>query len=160
MTFEESGPSAPTKVPPKLLLGSTVLVADDSPDMRLLYKAQLEKSGASVLLAADGIEAVECAFSKQRSPIDAVLMDLDMPRMNGLEAIVVLRERGFKAPILAITAAAPRYTKSHALRAGASDYVLKPISAGTLTERLASLLLQAQSSQEHSETGKSPAEAI
>jgi CheY-like chemotaxis protein len=104
--------------------GLTILVAEDHRDSRDALRALLEASGYSVHLAADGAEAVEQALALRP---DLILMDIMMPRLDGLSATRLLREESVMAqtPILALTAM--DNAREPALAAGCDDYLRKPI---------------------------------
>ena len=109
-----------------------LLLADDSPTNRMLAIRLLEKRGHSVTCVEDGLEAVEAV---QESSFDAVLMDVQMPRMDGLEATRVIRqwEAGqVRVPIVALTAHAMESDRQRCLEAGMDAYVSKPFSANEL----------------------------
>jgi CheY-like chemotaxis protein/HPt (histidine-containing phosphotransfer) domain-containing protein len=109
-----------------------LLVADDSPTNRMLAIRLLEKRGHSVLAVENGIEAVEAI---QESSFDAVLMDVQMPELDGLEATRVIRqwEDGKDhVPIVALTAHAMEADRQRCLDSGMDAYVSKPFSADEL----------------------------
>jgi PAS domain S-box-containing protein len=109
-----------------------LLLADDSPTNRMLAIRLLEKRGHSVTCVEDGLEAVEAV---QESSFDAVLMDVQMPQMDGLEATRVIRqwEAGrVRVPIVALTAHAMESDRQRCLEAGMDAYVSKPFSADEL----------------------------
>src|SRR5689334_16272027 len=83
------------------LSGLKVLVADDCLDNQLLVEIILRLEGAEVLPALNGRQAVEIA---EREDVDVVLMDIQMPVMDGVEATMALRGHGFNRPIIAFTA--------------------------------------------------------
>ena len=114
-------------------LYGTVLVAEDSPDLRALSVMHLKRPGLTVLEAVNGREAVDLALSGQP---DAILMDLEMPVMSGLEAVKHLREVGFSRPILATTAHTGEPHLTLALAAGCNDMLSKPISFAILRAAL------------------------
>lgn len=101
----------------------TVLVAEDHPVNRKLLTLFLEKAGAKVLQSGDGLEATE-NFGK--GPIDLVFMDIQMPRMNGYEAAIWIRENGYTCPIIACTASAQQDERERCLKAGMNDILPKP----------------------------------
>ena len=103
--------------------GLTVLIAEDHPVNRKLLTIFLEKAGARVIQAADGIEATE-AFGKE--PIHLVFMDIQMPRMNGYEAAGWIRKNGHECPIIACTASAQTNEREQCLEAGMDDILPKP----------------------------------
>jgi CheY-like chemotaxis protein/HPt (histidine-containing phosphotransfer) domain-containing protein len=119
-----------------------LLLADDSPTNRMLAIRLLEKRGHSVTCVEDGLEAVEAV---QESSFDAVLMDVQMPQMDGLEATRVIRqwEAGrVRVPIVALTAHAMESDRKRCIEAGMDAYVSKPFSANELyatVEQLVSL---------------------
>jgi two-component system cell cycle response regulator DivK len=110
-------------------LHPTVLVVDDSDDTRLVLRRLLEARGLRVVEAADGREAVESA--RRESP-DLILMDLNMPVMDGLEATRRIRECKELcrfAPVLAFTAFDTYGMEEAALEAGCDGYVRKPFDS-------------------------------
>jgi signal transduction histidine kinase/CheY-like chemotaxis protein/streptogramin lyase len=119
--------SPPSFAPLKLLL------AEDNPVNQKLAVRLLEKRGHGVVTADNGSEAV-AAFVRQH--FDAVLMDVQMPEMDGLEATAEIRARerqtGKRIPIIAITAHAGQVDRERCLEAGMDDYVRKPIQPAEL----------------------------
>lgn len=114
-------------------LHGTVLVAEDADDLRALSVLYLKRLGLTVLEAANGRDAVELAL---KGAPDAILMDLEMPIMGGLEAVKNLRKRGYSRPILATTAHAGEPHRTLALAAGCNDLLSKPISYAVLRAAL------------------------
>jgi PAS domain S-box-containing protein len=122
------------------LAGARVLVAEDNPVNMMVTVAMLEQWGVQVAQASDGeavIEAVQRAFDEGR-PFDAVLMDVQMPRLSGHQAARALhrQHRERTPPIIALTAAALISERDEALDAGMCDFLTKPIDA----ERMRSVL--------------------
>lgn len=109
--------------------GLRVLLADDSPDNQELIVHLLAKRGATTEVADDGAQAVEKA---RGSSFDLILMDMQMPKLDGYQATAELRRTGFDRPIIALTANAMRHDRDKCLKAGCSDYVAKPIDPETL----------------------------
>ncbi len=105
------------------------LVVEDVKFNQLLIGALLRKAGATVCLAADGREGLSCALQaeKRGEPFDLVLMDMQMPVMDGYEATRRLRAAGFSRPILALTAHAMSGDREKCLQAGCTEYVTKPL---------------------------------
>jgi len=123
-------------------LAARVLVADDRPDIRLLVRRFLESAGASVIAVTDGeavIDAIDGDAGRSALP-DAVVMDMQMPRLDGYEATRRLRKGGFDRPIVALTAAAMKGERERCLEAGCDDYLSKPIDGRRLVETLAALV--------------------
>jgi signal transduction histidine kinase/ActR/RegA family two-component response regulator len=111
------------------LAGLRVLVVDDGADNRRLLSAVLGRAGAEVA-AVDGAIAAYSAIGDPAAPTstyDVVLMDMQMPEIDGLTAVRTLRSGGFKAPILAVTANAMVGDRDHCLAAGCNGYATKPI---------------------------------
>jgi CheY-like chemotaxis protein/HAMP domain-containing protein len=119
-----------------VLKGKTVLIVDD--DVRNIFALSgvLEQQEMEVLYSESGVEAIRMA--KQRPDLDIVLMDIMMPEMDGYEATRRIRKLPkFKhLPIIALTAKAMKGDREKCIRAGASDYIAKPVD----TEQLLSLL--------------------
>jgi PAS domain S-box-containing protein len=113
--------------------GMRILLAEDNLVNRQLAKRLLEKRGYVVLIARNGIEALEAVESEE---IDMVLMDVQMPEMDGLEAIRVIRSNEEISkrhlPIISLTAHVMKGDREKCIEAGADDYIPKPIHAPTL----------------------------
>ncbi len=110
-----------------------VLLAEDDVDIVDLMQIILGRAGHELTLAADGNEAVERAMTERP---DIILMDVNMPGLDGLSAARILRDRGFAAPIVALTASLSVRDRGKALDAGCDGYLVKPIAA---TELLAAI---------------------
>jgi len=113
-----------------------VLVVDDAPANRALVLALLDSLGLEACEAADGREAVEAA---QRTPFDLVLMDIQMPVMDGLAATREIRAGAGpsrEAPILAVSAHTGPDDVAACRAAGMNDHVPKPISVGDLIGKI------------------------
>jgi CheY-like chemotaxis protein len=110
-----------------------VLVVEDVPSLQKLLVMMLRKAGHDVAAAGDGQEAVDLA---QREPFDIILMDIQMPGMNGLDATRLIRARemqsGAHVPIIAITAHALNGDSRTCLAAGCDAYLRKPVDLGEL----------------------------
>jgi two-component system, sensor histidine kinase and response regulator len=117
--------------------GMKVLLAEDNAVNRTLAKKLLEKHGHTVVLAENGREALDALY---RETVDLVLMDLQMPVMDGLEAIAAVRKKevgtGVHLPIVALTAHAMKGDRERCLAAGADDYLIKPIHTPALLATL------------------------
>lgn len=102
-----------------------VLIVDDSQIMRKIIIGVLKKLGVNETLeATNGYEAVD--EMNRHDDIGLVLMDWNMPVMNGLEAVVKIRENGNKVPIVMCTTEAEKERVIEAIKAGSSDYLVKP----------------------------------
>jgi signal transduction histidine kinase/CheY-like chemotaxis protein/HPt (histidine-containing phosphotransfer) domain-containing protein len=114
-----------------------VLLVEDNPVNQMFARTLLEKLGHRTDLAADGAEAIEAV---RRFPYDLVLMDVQMPGMDGFEATKVIRELGppgRSVPIIAMTAKASQSDMAQCLAAGMSDFIAKPVDRAKLIEMLA-----------------------
>jgi len=109
-----------------------VLVVDDEPKIRMFIRANLEARGYEVHLAQDGIEAVETAA---RIDPDVVVLDVNMPRMNGIEACRRIREWA-DMPIIILSVRDEEADKVKALDEGADDYVTKPFGIEEMLARI------------------------
>ena len=116
-----------------------ILVADDNADGREMLRDLLEAWGFQVLEARDGREAL---LSASKDHPDAILLDLQMPRLDGFAVLQCLREdRRFSAtPAVAVTALAQNGDRDKALRAGFDAYVTKPVDFGSLRREIERLL--------------------
>jgi len=101
-----------------------VLLAEDNPDNQRLVMMLIRKAGAQVDLAENGKEAVEMAL---QNDYDLIFMDLQMPIMNGLDAVRSLRDQGYDKPIVALTANAMKMDIEACEQAGTNDFAAKPI---------------------------------
>jgi PAS domain S-box-containing protein len=108
-----------------LINGKNILVVDDSEDNLTLVSRILSKVGVQVATASDGIEGLEKASAGN---FDVVLMDVEMPKMNGLEAMKKLRSKGYQPHIIALTGHAFEEEKEEILSAGFDDHISKPIN--------------------------------
>ena len=111
-----------------------VLLVEDSPDNQFLFVRYLSKAGALVEVASDGLEGVEKA---RLGNFDAILMDIQMPNLDGYGAAKKLQELGIKTPIIALTAHALKEERDRALISGFCGYVIKPVNPRQLVETVA-----------------------
>ena len=114
--------------------GKTILLVDDAEINRLLITRVLSKQGIIIEIAVNGLEAVEKASSRT---YDAILMDIQMPIMDGRAATQKLRELGNFTPIIALTAHAMKEDRDRCLEAGCNDYLTKPVQFELLFSTLA-----------------------
>jgi len=110
-------------------LSGNVLMAEDGPDNQRLISFVLRKAGAQVTIADNGRTAVELALAAaaEGRPFDCILMDMQMPVMDGYAATQQLRTSGYRGPIIALTAHAMASDQSKCLTAGCDAYTTKPI---------------------------------
>lgn len=121
----------------KMLSGTRVLLAEDSPDGEELVRRYLQSQGAIVETAHDGFEAVKKATE---ADFDIVLMDIQMPGLDGLEATRRLVRRGYSKPIVALTAHAMEEEVTRSLEAGCAAHLTKPIQRDKLVREVKSAL--------------------
>ncbi len=116
-----------------------VLVVDDQREVRRLEQYFVENAGGEAHTASNGAEAIQLWEEARRSGrgFDAILMDVQMPVMDGYETTRELRSRGFLGPIIAVTAHAMTGDREKALRAGCDAYLAKPVDSRLLLETLA-----------------------
>lgn len=129
-------PASAAAVPPPKLSGR-VLLADDNAFLRELVQIQLTELGFSCRAVGDGLEAIEAALAE---PYTVVLLDMDMPFMDGYETVHVLRERGYAGPVVGFTAHQAGTPVERALIEGCDDVLSKPVSIERLREALAPLV--------------------
>ena len=130
--------SAATRPP----LSGRILLAEDAPDIRRLLMFQLTKFGLEVVSVNNGAEAVEAALSAAEShqPFDVVLMDMQMPVMDGYQATATIRRAGYLRPVIAVTANALSGDREKCLAAGCDEFLSKPIDFHQLHSLLRCLL--------------------
>jgi len=109
-----------------------ILVADDEPKIRMFIRANLEARGYEVYLAQDGLEAIEMA---ERILPDVIILDVNMPRMDGIEACRRIRQWA-DMPIIILSVRGDERDKVRALEEGADDYVTKPFGIEELIARV------------------------
>ena len=117
-----------------------VLVVDDEPAVRRALERALTLDNYSVQLASDGQEALDALAD---APVDAVVLDIMMPRVDGLEVARRMRKAGDRTPILMLTARDAIDDRVTGLDVGADDYLVKPFALRELQARLRALLRRA-----------------
>jgi len=111
-----------------------ILLVEDSPDNQNLVQRILSRRSAQVAIVNNGVEAIETAMKEEP---DVILMDVQMPVMDGYTATQRLRELGFAKPIIALTAHAMNQVHQRCLEVGCTDYLPKPINASELVRKIA-----------------------
>jgi signal transduction histidine kinase/ActR/RegA family two-component response regulator len=130
-----AAPSAPASAPPA---GRRILVVDDNPTNRLVMQSMLQEFGLDCVMAGDGLEAVA---AWEAGDFDAILMDIRMPGLDGLDATRTIRRREAaegrpRTPIIAVTASVLSHETGAYLAAGMDDVVAKPIDTHLLLDAL------------------------
>ncbi len=133
---KRSAPRNEAAVRPRPLRGR-VLVVDDGVDNRKLFHHHLTGAGIQVELAENGKEGAEKAGA---SSFDIILMDIQMPVLDGFEALKEIREQGILTPIVALTAHAMKGDRERCIDAGFTDYLSKPVSRSELLGKVASFI--------------------
>jgi two-component system, OmpR family, alkaline phosphatase synthesis response regulator PhoP len=119
---------------------TTVLIVDDEPAIVRLVRDYLERAGFEVTTASNGEEALQ-VFARSRP--DLVILDLTLPRMDGLDVARAIRRAG-EVPIIMLTARTEEADRVAGLELGADDYVTKPFSAREIVARVRAVLRRAQ----------------
>jgi two-component system response regulator MprA len=114
-----------------------VLVVDDEPAVRRALERALKLESYEVELAADGEQALDALV---QSPVDAVVLDIAMPRLDGLEVVRRMRQAGDRTPVLMLTARDAIDDRVEGLDVGADDYLVKPFALRELQARLRALI--------------------
>ena len=116
-----------------------ILVVDDEPHIRRVLEVILGSSGFDVVLASDGMQGLD---NLGREPVDLILLDLMMPRANGLEILSKIRAHPERAntPVIILTAKGQDTDREAALAGGASDFLTKPFSPKKLIARIEEIL--------------------
>jgi len=115
-------------------VSKTILIVEDEEVSRFFFKKALKKTQANLFFVNDGIEAV--SMIQENTEIDAVLMDIRLPRMNGIEATLKIKEINPEMPIIIQSAYALNSTKDEAIKSGCNEFITKPIHIETLLSLL------------------------
>lgn len=136
MIEERARPSSPGQL--------RILLTEDNPVNRVLAQKILQKQGHEVTCANNGKEAVQLWETKVARQFDIILMDVQMPEMDGLQATAYIRKReaetGGHIPIVAMTAHAMKGDRERCLQGGMDSYISKPITPAGLAQVIAQTL--------------------
>lgn len=121
-----------------------ILIADDSEDNRRLLTYYLKKTNMNIDFAQNGKEAFSLAMGKN---YDVILMDIEMPLMDGYQATSQLRQHGYIRPIIALTANAMAEDREKSIAAGCNDHLTKPIDSQRLIQKVIQYISENQSAE-------------
>lgn len=129
-------------------MGNNILYIEDNDQNFYLVKFMLSAKGMNVIRARDGIEGIEAV--KTMKP-DLVLLDIELPSMNGYEVAAELRKNGEPGniPIIAVTSYAMAGDREKAMAAGCTGYIEKPINPDTFTGEVMSYLDRGKNDEDH-----------
>lgn len=132
-----------TDLGPDTLKGKRILVVDDAPDNRTIVGLFLRSIGAETIEAVNGLEGYEKAQSED---LDLILMDIQMPIMDGYQSVAKIKRAGITTPVFALTAHALKEERERCLVSGFSGYITKPINRVTLLRSVCDIILKAKNS--------------
>jgi DNA-binding response OmpR family regulator len=118
-------------------MNERILIVDDEESLRMSLKFKLKSAGFDVDVAVDGEEALDRLKRKQ---VDVVLLDINMPRMSGIEALTRIRQDFPQTEAIMLTGFADFSTAIECLKMGARDYLVKPVDTTELVTRVRSLI--------------------
>lgn len=121
-------------------MAELILIVDDEPVQRRLLEATIQKFGYRTMTADGGTSAIEALTGKHASRITAIVLDVMMPDMDGIEVLEAMRKKGLKQPVIVQTAKGGVETAVNAMRAGAVDFVMKPAAPERLKVSLKNAL--------------------
>jgi len=111
-------------------VGKTILIVEDDEDSRYFFEKALGKTKANLFFVRDGVEALE--MFREINEIDLVLMDIRLPRMDGIEATYKIKEINPEIPVIVQSAYALQSAQDEAIKSGCDEYITKPIKIATL----------------------------
>lgn len=128
----------------KNLANKKILLVEDNLDNQSLFMYYIRSAGADVIIANNGLEALQKVHNGQ---YDIILMDLQMPEMDGYEATKILRNEGYKKTIIALSAHAMKEVRERCLAGGFDGYVSKPVERGDLLQVLTDFVVESKKSE-------------
>ncbi len=148
-----------TQQTPVYFHGYKILLAEDNPVNQLVAEQVLTDMGCEVTCVVNGIAAIEALTNSDNKKFDLILMDCQMPEMDGFEATALIREMQRKntinkIPIIALTANAMKGDKERCLAAGMDDYISKPVQKSTLQNTLSRWLMANKGNNLHATSKK------
>lgn len=123
----------PTQPTSQRLAGKLVLIAEDDEVNAMVFDLFVKETGASTIIASDGIQALQLAGEKKP---DMIFMDVHMPFYSGLDVIKDLRRVGFSQPIVSLSASTRLNERQNSLDSGANDFLVKPANRDSITKAL------------------------
>jgi len=140
--LEPAAPPEPAEAPQPASLphiDGRVLLVEDGPDSQAIIAYMLRRAGAEVMVASNGQEGAELALAASRAgrPFDVILMDMEMPVLDGYQATRWLREEGYHGQVIALTAHAMKGDLDKCIAAGCDHYLSKPIERAVLVREIA-----------------------
>lgn len=134
-----------------------ILIVDDEPNVRLMFRTTLASTGAEIAVAEDGEVALE---RLEGSPFDLVLLDLKMPGLDGMETLRRLRDLGDDTPVVIVTAHGDVPHAVEAMKLGAIDFLSKPLSPETLRRVVGEVLARHDEPEDRYEPQVGPAREV
>ena len=125
-------------------MADTVLIVDDDESVRTMLYKVIRSNGIQAQMASSGRQALEMAVSH---PVDLILLDVNMPGMDGFEVIQQLRSRGVQTPIIIVSGRQEDYDTLYGLDIGADDYVTKPFNPVVLGAKVKALIRRSRGSR-------------
>jgi chemosensory pili system protein ChpA (sensor histidine kinase/response regulator) len=138
---ESSNPIKPRMLAPKSVESMKVMIVDDSVSVRRVVSTMIKSQGWTPIQAKDGLDAFE-QLQKSPTPPDAILLDVEMPRMSGYELLATLRsqEKFANVPVVMVTSRAGEKHRRKAMELGANEYTVKPFLEDALVSLLRKLV--------------------
>ncbi|MBI3775779.1 MAG: response regulator, partial [Gammaproteobacteria bacterium] len=134
ITHYRASDDTTSQIPAVPQLDGEILLAEDSADIQALIGMYVRRTGAGLRIVDNGQQAVECAMQHE---YHLILMDVQMPVLDGLSAVRMLRQMGNTTPIVSLTANALREDRERCIAAGANEYLTKPVDLNLFYQTLA-----------------------